>query len=169
MSGTLLDEVLPQWHHRERHAVTVDAPAERIWAAARRVGAADLPLVRALFRLRGLPIAVDRPLYELEGFAVLAEDAGTELVVGAVGQPWRPRGNLRTDADVASFDEPGYARIAMSLRLDGTRLSTETRVHLTDARSRRLFGAYWLVVRPFSALIRRAWLRAIARSAYSSS
>jgi hypothetical protein len=28
-----------------------------------------------------------------------------------------------------------------------------------------VFRAYWLVVGPFSALIRRRWLRAIARSA----
>jgi hypothetical protein len=46
-----------------------------------------------------------------------------------------------------------------------TRLSTETRVLALDRRSRRLFRIYWLVVRPFSALIRRRWLRAIAARA----
>jgi hypothetical protein len=48
---------------------------------------------------------------------------------------------------------------------DGHTLSTETRVHLTDPRSRVWFKLYWLVVGPFSGLIRNAWLRAIARRA----
>jgi hypothetical protein len=46
-----------------------------------------------------------------------------------------------------------------------SRLSTETRVLPLDGMSRRLFRAYWLVVGPFSALIRRRWLRAIAAGA----
>jgi len=40
-------------------------------------------------------------------------------------------------------------------------LSTETRVQAVDDRSRRAFRLYWLVVGPFSSLIRRRWLRAV--------
>jgi hypothetical protein len=36
---------------------------------------------------------------------------------------------------------------------------------LTDERSRRAFGRYWLLIRPFSGLIRRRWLAAIVRRA----
>jgi hypothetical protein len=43
-----------------------------------------------------------------------------------------------------------------------SRLSTETRVLALDGKSRLAFRIYWLVVGPFSALIRRRWLRAIA-------
>ena len=46
-----------------------------------------------------------------------------------------------------------------------TRLVTETRVQCLDAASSRRFGLYWVVVRPFSGLIRRAMLRAVAREA----
>jgi hypothetical protein len=38
-------------------------------------------------------------------------------------------------------------------------------VQLTDDHSRRVFGRYWLLIRPFSGLIRREWLAAIARRA----
>ena len=59
--------------------------------------------------------------------------------------------------------------MAMDLRAlpdgDGARLETETRVFLTDAPSRRRFAAYWLVIRPFSGLTRRLWLRAAKRRA----
>jgi len=45
----------------------------------------------------------------------------------------------------------------------GTFLSTETRVVATDARTRRAFAAYWLVIRPGSGAIRRELLRVVAR------
>ena len=48
---------------------------------------------------------------------------------------------------------------------EGARLETETRVLLTDAGARRCFGAYWVVVRPFSGLIRRRWLHAAKQRA----
>jgi len=44
-------------------------------------------------------------------------------------------------------------------------LTTETRVLTLDSTSRTLFHLYWVVVGPFSALIRRRWLRAIAARA----
>ena len=53
----------------------------------------------------------------------------------------------------------------MNFRADGGRLTTETRVLLTDARARRRFRLYWLVVRPMSGLVRRSWLRAAKRRA----
>ena len=55
--------------------------------------------------------------------------------------------------------------MAFNFAVDGGELTTETRVFLTDARARRSFGAYWLVIRPFSGLIRREWLAGIVRRA----
>jgi hypothetical protein len=48
---------------------------------------------------------------------------------------------------------------------EGTVLSTETRALASTRRARVAFRAYWLLIGPFSALIRRRWLRAIARAA----
>ena len=67
--------------------------------------------------------------------------------------------------DFATLDRPGYAKLAIDWRLEDGVLSTETRVVLTDEESRRAFRRYWLVIRPWSGLIRRVWLRAIARRA----
>ena len=87
-------------------------------------------------------------------------------MLAAIGQPWKLRGGeRRRDVDFRTFADPGFAKMAFNFRLDGSTLSTETRVLLTDERSRRAFRRYWLVIRPFSGLIRRAWLRAIARRA----
>ncbi|HEV8250638.1 MAG TPA: hypothetical protein VGQ15_11755 [Gaiellaceae bacterium] len=165
---TELDRVLPTWHFRERHTTRVDAPAEQMFAAVREVTLAEMGVFRALARLRGIRAPADRPVLEhatKAGWRVLASEPGTELVYGAIGQPWRLRGGDSPAADFAAFDRPGYAKLAINWRLDGATLSTETRVLLTDDASRRAFRRYWLVIRPFSGLIRRVWLRAIARRA----
>jgi hypothetical protein len=165
----LLSEVLPEYHFRERHERRVDAPAEAVFAAIRSVTLAETPIARRLIRLRGLRAGSVRPLVEEmddEGFAQFAEEPLRELVYAAIGQPWKPLGGKRADTDdFGAFAEPGYAKIAFNFRFEGGVLSTETRVLLTDARSRKLFRGYWLVIRPFSGLIRREWLRAIGRTA----
>jgi uncharacterized SAM-binding protein YcdF (DUF218 family) len=48
---------------------------------------------------------------------------------------------------------------------DGSVVSTETRVFATSPAARRRFAAYWRVIYPGSAIIRRMWLRAIRRRA----
>jgi hypothetical protein len=161
----LLSDVLPDYDVRERHSIPLTAPPERVFEAVEQTTIGEMPLVRLLFRLRGLPSERERRLLDVEGFARVAVEPGRELVVAAVGRPWSPRGGLRREVDVRSFTDPGYARMALNLLYDGRELSTETRVQCTDPRSRARFRRYWLVIRPFSGLIRRAWLRAIARRA----
>jgi hypothetical protein len=167
---TLLDEVLPEWHFRESHRRRlVNADPERVFGAVRELTLAETPVAAVLVRLRGMHARTHRPIFEemrRAGFEVEAEEPGRELAFAAIGQPWKVRGGQRRHGtDFRTFAEPGYAKMAFNFRLDGTTLSTETRVLLTDEPSRRAFRRYWLVIRPFSGLIRRVWLRAIARRA----
>jgi hypothetical protein len=166
---SLLDDVLPEWHFRERHRRHVSAEPERVFAAVRQLTLAETPVAAVLVRLRGMHPERDLPIFDemrRVGFEVEAEEPGRELAFAAVGQPWKVRGGeRRRGVDFRTFAEPGFAKMAFNFRLDGPTLSTETRVLLTDERSRRAFRRYWLVIRPFSGLIRRAWLRAIARRA----
>jgi hypothetical protein len=161
-----IESFLPRFDVRQRQELRVRAPSETALAAARAVTAEEAPLLRLLFRLRGLPAsgAVLAGM-EREGFQVLADDPGRALVVGAVGRPWRPSGAIARAADFAAFDEPGWAKMALELRAEDGVLSTETRVLLTDEAARRAFRRYWLVVRPFSVLTRRSWLAAAKRRA----
>ena len=165
MTPTLLDAVIPRWDVRTRRSIDIDAPPARIWRALHETAMRETRISRLLFRIRGLPSAGDRGILDLEGFTRIAEEPERELVVGAVGRPWAPRGGLVAGADVATFDRPGYARMALNVTLDGGRLATETRVRCTDPRSRRLFRLYWLVVGPFSRVVRAEWLGAIKRRA----
>ena len=94
-----------------------------------------------------------------------------ELVLGQMSRPWKSVA-VFTDApttpeEFISFDEPGFAEIAASLRIDphgndSSILTTETRVAITDDESRRRFRRYWLLIGPFSFLIRRMALRLLA-------
>ena len=166
---TLLDALLPDFHARERHAIDVAAPPERVFAAIREVTLGEMPFVRVLVRLRGIRAAADTPLLPQmqRRFTTAVEEPDRELVLAAIGQPWKLRRAESPQADFRAFAAPGYAKMALSLRFDGAVLSTETRVLLTDAVARRRFRLYWLVIRPFSGLTRRLWLRAIKRRAES--
>ncbi len=166
----LLSDVLSRWHYRERHSIGLVAPPERVMAAVRETTIAEMPVANLLFRLRGMRGASDASVLDRlpRSFRIVAEDAGREVVAGGIGQPWRPRGAGVVTDDFDGFVEPGYAKMAMNFLYDGQTLSTETRVLLTNDQARRAFRRYWLVVRPFSGLIRRVWLRAIARRASDS-
>ena len=160
-------DALPVYHHRERHTIGIVATPERALAAARETRLDDVPLVGFLFRLRGLRAAADGPVWDAlrgEGFRDFDDETLT-----LIGKPWSPAGHLRTVDDFVGFAEPGWAKMAMDLRAvpagAGARLETETRIYLTDASARRRFRAYWLVIRPFSGLVRRSWLRAARRRA----
>ena len=104
---------------------------------------------------------------------MLGERPGEELVLGTVGRFWRSGGETRLTS-AAHFREPtppGTAKAAWSFavhrRPDGTELRTETRVLCADAAGRR-FRAYWLLIRPFSGLIRREMLAAVREAAESN-
>ena len=111
-----------------------------------------------------------RDLVDL-GWISLGETPGVELVLGQVGRPWKGIAvSTRvpfTPGQFRSFDEPGFAKIATSIRVDphgndSSILTMDTRVALTDDTSRRRFRRYWLIVGPFSSLIRRMALRLLA-------
>jgi hypothetical protein len=175
-----LDEITPAWQFREYHERHLAAPPERVFAALRQVRADEIALFNALTWIRrfGRPLppgilnAGREPIIDVAlkgGFVALAEDAPRELVVGTlVVAPPGPRPAL-TRGWLAS-PPPGFAVGTMNflVRPDGaggTWLSTETRVVATDAQARRRFAAYWRVIYPGSAIIRRMWLRAIERRA----
>jgi hypothetical protein len=178
-----LDRLIPGFQVMERHSVRIAAPPDQVWAALTQVTMGELWLFRVLLGIRMLPARLlrsprarfdaDEPLRgwaDRFGFTLDQQDR-RELVLGAIGQPWRPAGGRRSAVagshDFAAFDQPGYAKMALDFRLEpiagasATRLSTETRVACTDPGSARRFARYWRLIRPASGAIRRSWLTAI--------
>jgi hypothetical protein len=156
-----IDDVLPRYDARELHSIPFALPpAEAIAAALATPVAAD-PLVRTLLRLRGVRASgtIGGALGRL-GLAELARGEG-EVVFGGSGTPWRFGTPIRRFADAG----PGQVRVVTDFRSVNGTLSTETRIAAVDADARRAFVRYWRVVGPFSAVIRRRWLRAIVNNA----
>jgi hypothetical protein len=186
--ATVLDRLVPTFQAVERHSTTIAASADQVWAALTQITVGELRLFRLLMgvrvlpgRLRGSPGArldAGEPLLGWavrSGFTILGQDDRRELVVGAIGQPWRLAGGrgiaVAGGDDFAAFDQAGYAKMAANFRLApiaggrAIQLSTETRVACTDPASARRFARYWWLIRPASGAIRRSWLAAIKRRA----
>jgi hypothetical protein len=175
-----LDAYLPEWSFRERHRRATPASAAALLAAAESVTWGEIPVMRTLMAVRSagrLRLNADRRVLDGMagiGFCVLSRTE-TELVLASIGRPWSVRGGTTGLADQAEpaacfvdFNEPGWAKMLANFEVVPGGLCTETRVHLTDRRSRAAFGAYWTAIRPFSGLIRHRWLAAITRRAERS-
>jgi hypothetical protein len=172
-----LDDVLPAPHFRERHGRVIAASPQAVWDALHELRLGDLALSRALMAVRELGRGPSRMvtgrLLEEGPVPVVASEPERAIVAAGVMQPWKLRGGVTPPAldaaGVRAFREPGWVKVGLDFVLEpvggATRLATETRVEATDARTRRLFGLYWLLIRAGSGLIRRDMLRAVAAGA----
>lgn len=183
-AGSRLDALLPQYDFSERHARVIGREPRTVYDGFKALTLRELPVSGLLFAVRslparmagrrGLPSQSGVPLLEqfLDlGFVLLVDAPGEELAAGVIGQMWRRGGRMVIPRDrdtFLAFAEPGFVKTALTFRFvdqaDGTTLvETETRVAATDPTARRGFGRYWWLIRGFSGLIRRDWLRAVAR------
>lgn len=177
-----LDDVLPAPHFRERHACHIGAPPQVVWDVLLELRLGDLALSRTLMAVRVLPmkLAGNAPPLRRSGrfledgpLPLLEADAPRSALAGGAIQPWKLTsgydGPSLDAAGLRDFREPGWTKAAVDFVLTpeggGTRLTTETRVSATDARTRVIFALYWTVIRAGSGLIRRDMLRAVTRRA----
>jgi hypothetical protein len=169
----LLDRFMPTYDVEERHHVRVGAPAETTLTVAQEMDLLRVPLVRWIFRTRELILGSKPddqvrprellPFMRSLGWGILAQVPGREVVVGAVTKPWEANVVFRpVPADqFAAFHEPGWVKIAWTLRADPmgageSVFRTETRVATTDGASRAAFRRYWALASAGIVLIR--WL-----------
>jgi len=178
----LLDRFLPHYEVVERHRTRVAAPAAITFAVACEMDISRSAIVRAIFKSRERILgshsdAAQRPSglaaqMKSLGWGVLAEVPDREIVFGAVTRPWESDVVFRALAadEFAAFGEPGWVKIAWTLRADplGDAASiarTETRVVTTDPAARAMFRRYWSLFWPGIELIRRVTLRRLRTEA----
>ncbi len=177
-----LDPYIPNPDVRERHEITVRAPADLVLDVARDFDMRSVPLVHAIFRLRERLLGSRAPVVERPrglvaettslGWGRLADEPGRCYVAGAVCQPWL--------ADVvfsplppegfAAYAEPERVKIAWTLEVEPqgptlTRFASETRVVATDEVARAKFKQYWRWAGFGIVLIRVLLLPAVRRQA----
>jgi hypothetical protein len=170
----LLDEFVPHYQFVERHAITIPRPRDDVYQVLRQVDFGRSHLIRMLFALRGLGPSFRRGRSRMRlrlddfvraGFTLLADQPGEETVYGVASRVTGRRRGIRPldPKSFASLDQPGCMKAVLNFRLrsldaSSTLVTTETRVFATDEPARRAFARYWMIVGPFSALIRRRML-----------
>ena len=177
-----LDRFMPVYEVVDRHRIAVAAPAHVTLDVACSLQLSSIPAVRAIFKGRELilgsrPDTRDRPRELVPemlsiGWGVLDEVPGHEMIFGAVTKPWEPNVTFRalTPGTFASFSQPGYVKIAWTLRADPTGggrsvFVTETRAVATDDQARARFRWYWAWLSPGIRMIRRMTLGPVRREA----
>ncbi|HJZ13418.1 MAG TPA: hypothetical protein VJ521_14775 [Acidobacteriota bacterium] len=172
---SLLDEVFPHYDISASYSIRVRASDARVYKVLQR-GIPTGAFTRLLMTLRRLPrffqrgecSPVEQPFYRLKQLE------NRELVVGIIGQFWRP---VATVVPINSLDEflefhkEGYCKAALNLRIVPSSsgecvITTETRI-LSFGRAKKNFAGYWQLIRPFSGIIRLEILRKIKREAES--
>jgi hypothetical protein len=180
MAWEILESNLPRYDFVERHQRVIPTTPTDVWHAVQTARVHGSAITRGAVALRMLParlsgrVSEPAPLYDLSGmksFLRLGENIEQELVLGMVGQFWRPRGGLHViePEAFAKFNDPDYAKLAWGFALEptggGTLLKTETRVQCLSAEGKRRFWPYWMIIRPISGLIRGQILAGISRAA----
>ena len=180
----LIDSFAPRPDAVEIHRIVIKASQATVYRVLKTADLGQSIIIKSLLALRSIPGYIAHPcampqnrkitLQTLmdSGFGLLAEKPGEEIVLGITGRFWRPAGNV-SPFNRPDFDRPvsaGFARgiwnFSVSEPIPGqTLLTTETRVTCGDPASRRKFLAYWLVVRPFSGLIRLIMLKSVRKMA----
>ena len=183
----LLDRYIRNYEHGNRTSIDIAAPPTVAWAALFQVDLSDCRTTRALSALRTFPgrlarrgvyssntsvdAAIEVPLLESmsrDRFITLDEVPDEEIILGVIGQFWKPVGGIDapvTDAaEFLAFDTPGYIKVAINFRVDATpggcTVTTETRCVATDRGAARRFRIYWALIGWGSKLIRRDILAA---------
>jgi hypothetical protein len=179
----LIERFMPASDVRTCHEFLVHAPADVVFDVAQRFDLQSLPIVRAIFWLRGKLMGAARTTRRPSGLVEetkrlgwneLARRPGRELVMGAATQPWKADVKFIPvpAEDFLGFAEPEMVKIVWTLEAvpvepNLTLFRTETRVRATDAAAREKFLRYWRFARFGIVLIRWLHLPALRRAAES--
>lgn len=169
----LLDEFLPEFQFSAKHRILIRSTPAKVYAQLENFDFTESWVIRTLTWLRGFrsKAPLKRGLAQ-DGFIELATRPGEEILTGLVGQFWKPDGNLQriSSDEFRAFDRPGFVKAAFNFlvlpeRTDRTVVETETRVLCLGDQARRKFSMYWLLIKPFSGLIRTEMLRILKKQA----
>jgi hypothetical protein len=163
----LIDKYLSTYDFSEFHFITVNAPKAGIYEKMLHCDINRSFLIRALFKLRGMPRHL-RTIEDLTklGFVKLDEEPGGEIVYGIVANS-SVFNSCQPDMSPDSFLQYTNASIikaAINFHIkdyDNSthQISTETRIWCGNSQMRSRFKLYWFFIKPFSQLIRKSMLK----------
>ena len=133
----LIDDFMPAFDFSETHNIRIRATAKGVFVVLNEIDICESPVIRWLFRLRGLP-AKSVTLSDLRKFRfeTLGEVENREILLGLAGRFWTIKGDLRKidSENFRQFNEKGFAKAIWGFSLDEsdgeTDLTTETRIKM---------------------------------------
>ena len=152
------------------------AKPERVFEAVEAMDLTDSSIAKVLMRLWRIPAHLynneipDR-FMSVTDFIPLIRIPPRDLMRGLLGGANAPEDKGAIDAEAfRSFNEPGCMKLVWGIWLtdlgdDRVRVDTETRVQCTDKAMLNKFRLYWMIIRPWSGLIRMRLLASIKRDA----
>ena len=178
-----IDTLLPDYSFNEYHEIIVDVSIDEVKQALQTTGVSDIPVVLLLMKIRGIsdkekdmsdtvtnnqsnPETFNTPDFN---FIVASQsELYTLMILNASAKT--PPPVITTSEDFIAFKKPGYVKVAVnflfrSLDNGKTLVSTETRNLPINRKDSRVFGRYWRIIYPGSAIIRRLWLDTLAKNA----
>jgi hypothetical protein len=184
-----IDDLMPGYAFNEIHDVCIKASPGKIKQVLQVTGVKDIPVAHLLMKIRGIAdedvdltdkasnnlVSSDTVSTPDFNFFVVAPDEWiTVMILNSViitnneNQTAPPE--ISTLEQFTSFKHPGYVKVVVNFRFistnnDETILTTETRVQGIERRDSQVFGRYWRIIYPGSAIIRRVWLDTIKKKA----
>jgi len=162
----LIDRYLPEYTFNEYHETFINSSIETVYKTARNFDMSKSSLIKWLFRIRGLPtnrMNLQGFISDI-GFTNIEENVPVENLIGF----WA-RYNIAPITSPDDFIEntlPARVKVVWNFYLEELdpnliKLSTETRVLCMTPFTKVTFGLYWMVIKPFSGVIRQKMLKII--------
>lgn len=186
-----IDTLLPNYSFNEFHEVRIKSTPEKVKHTFRITGVKDISLVNFLMKIRGFTddknikdrVAINQVASgafstpDFNFFMFDSEEYISVMIIKASMKTSRSAKifNIPEIAkldDFLSFSTPGYVKVVINFRFvsinkEETQLTTETRIQGITPNDSRIFGIYWRIIYPGSAIIRRLWLDTIRKKTIS--
>lgn len=187
-----IDKFLPDYAFGEFHELSVNVDAGKAKVVFGSTGVKEITVVHALMKIRGIADTDTKKNFgttsRVQGsemistpdfnFFTVAPDEWMMFMIlkssmfgDKSGKPDPPE--ITSVEQFTGFNDTGYVKVAANFRFIGngdgrTILSTETRICGLSLLDSRIFGIYWRIIYPGSAIIRRLWLDTIKKRAEKS-
>ena len=162
----LIENYLPNYYFREFHSIKIVSSSEDVYQQMLNCDLSQSSIIRLLFRMRGMRqrLSTINDISRL-GFVKLDEKQGEEILFGIVSN--RPTFSgceiIKSPSEFIKLRSDNIVKAVINFRVEkesslNQLVSTETRIWCGSNKLKKRFWIYWLFVKPFSRIVRRATL-----------
>ena len=178
----IINKYLAKYHFSEHHKINVNGTNVQIMNAIMTLRKNEISrIMNFLMSVRLIAVKdKKRVINQNKGILldemqsnkfIILERSEKELVLGLIGKFWNLSDpmelEINSPAEFLNFDDGEYGVVAFNFlvkEMEGKNvLTTETRIKITDPKSRRKFAIYWFFIYLGSSYIRYLLLKAIKR------